>query len=111
MATNFIASGEILQYTAGSDIDSGDVVVMGSLVGVALTDIASGSSGSVQVEGVFSLPKKSADTLTLGEKVYWDAVTNGGEITETATSNTFAGYVYEAAAASTTSVKVKLHHI
>ena len=42
MTTNYIQDGKVIEYTAGADISSGDVVVIGTLIGVALTDIANG---------------------------------------------------------------------
>ena len=52
MATNFVQAGDVIDYTAGADIASSDVVVVGSLVGVAHNDIANGSVGPVGVSGV-----------------------------------------------------------
>jgi predicted RecA/RadA family phage recombinase len=66
------------QYTAGANIASGDVVVLGSThskrarVGVALTAIASGSTGSVAISGCWKFPKVSAADISHGEGVGWD---------------------------------------
>lgn len=103
MASNYEQPGDILQYTADGDISAGDGVVVESRFGVALVDIPDGETGSVQMEGVFRLPKVSG-ALGQGKKVYW----NGDKITETATDNTEAGYVFEAAGSSDEDVAVKL---
>jgi len=77
MATNYVQEGNTIQYTAGADISSGDVVVIGSngdaIIGVALVDIANGSTGSVAIEGVFTVAKVSAAVIAQGEYVVWDA--------------------------------------
>lgn len=79
MATNFVQEGGVLNWEngTGSDVSSGDVVVLGALgdavVGVALVDIADGASGAVAVEGVFTLPKVSAAVFTMGESLIWDS--------------------------------------
>jgi len=74
MSTNFIEKGEVLNYTATTkDIASGDLVIIGSIAGVAKTDIANGSMGAVHITGIYSLAK-AVDTITQGTKVYWSSV-------------------------------------
>jgi predicted RecA/RadA family phage recombinase len=72
MATNFIQPGEVIDYTAGANITAGAVVAIGQMLGVALTDIASGATGSVQIRGVFDAPKVSAAVIAAGESLVWD---------------------------------------
>jgi predicted RecA/RadA family phage recombinase len=72
MATNYLQKGDVLDYTAGADISSGDAVVIGGLIGVALTDIANGDTGSVQITGVFDMPKVSGAVIAQGESLTWD---------------------------------------
>lgn len=73
MATNYIQPGEVIQYTAGADISSGAVVRIGNILGVALSDIANGATGSVQIRGVFNVPKVSGAVIAQGESLTWDA--------------------------------------
>jgi predicted RecA/RadA family phage recombinase len=49
------------------------VVVQGSIIGIAVTDIANGATGEIMVEGVFDLPKVDAAVITAGEGVIWDS--------------------------------------
>lgn len=73
MATNFLRDGEVEQYTnGGSAISSGDVVVIGTRLGVALVDIANGATGSVAMRGVFNVPKVTAAVVAVGETLTWD---------------------------------------
>ena len=74
MATNYVSDGNVIQWTngTGSAVSSGDLVVAGHTLGVALVDIANGASGSVAVEGVFTVPKVSAAVFTQGEKLIYD---------------------------------------
>lgn len=109
MATNYLQPGEVIDYTpSGSPVSSGDVVVIGARIGVALTAIAVGEPGSVQMEGVFLLPKATAagSALAQGVDVFWD----GSVITaaDGAGANTPAGYVFDAAGDSAATVAVKL---
>jgi len=74
MATNYINAGGTIQHTAsGSALSSGDVIVIGEQIGVCLEDIAVGATGTVALEGVFTLPKVSAAVIAKGESVIWDA--------------------------------------
>lgn len=73
MTVKFVQVGNVVDYTAGADISSGDLVVMGHTVGVALTDIANGDTGAVAIEGVFEgVPKVSAAVFAVGEKLILD---------------------------------------
>lgn len=74
MAKNFIQDGNVIDYTAPADIASGDLVLMGHCLGVAVTDIPAGSTGAVAVEGVYSLPK-AAVAILAGENLTYDAST------------------------------------
>jgi predicted RecA/RadA family phage recombinase len=107
MTTNFIQPGEVIDHTPGSAVSSGDVVVMGVRVGIALADIEAGAVGAVQVSGVFELPKLSTDVIAQGALVYWD--TTPGEITVVVGSNVVAGYAVAAAGNGVTTCKVKLN--
>jgi len=72
MTSKFIQPGEVIQYTAGSNIAAGTVVPIGNILGVALVDIANGATGSVQIEGVFTAPKVSGAVIAQGESLVWD---------------------------------------
>lgn len=78
MATNYVQPGDVIQVTAGADITSGQVVKVGQILGVALTDIANGATGSVAIRGVFTCPKVSAAVIAQGESLTWDVSANSG---------------------------------
>jgi len=73
MAKNFVHEGTAVEYTAGADISSGDVVAMGDSIGIALTDIANGATGAVAIEGVFTVAKAAGTAWNCGDKLDWDA--------------------------------------
>jgi len=107
--TNFVQDGWSVDYTPSSAVEAGDVVVQGELVGIAKADIAADALGALAVEGVFDFPKDtgSADAITAGANVYWDA---GNEVaTTTVGSNKLIGKVITAAAAADATVRVKLN--
>lgn len=103
---NYVANGETIDYTAGADIASGDLVLAGELVGVAVDAIASGKIGVVRIVGVVSVPKQAALAVTQGDLLYCDATS--GELDKTDT-NTYAGRAYADAAGADTTVKVILN--
>ncbi len=101
MTTKAIQPGKVIDYTAGADITSGSVVRIGQILGVALTDIANGATGPVQIEGVFEVPKVTAAVFAQGESLTWDssvgkfddnlAVAASGDITGAAAVSFKAG--------------------
>lgn len=74
MAKNFVCDGKVMDYINGGDVDiaSGAVVVIGDTVGIAVTNIAKGQTGAVEIEGVFTLPKAGGTALIQGEKTFWN---------------------------------------
>lgn len=64
--------GEALDYVNETDraIEAGEVVALGRRVGVAATDISPGETGSIEVEGVYEVPK-SDDAIEAGDEVYF----------------------------------------
>ena len=79
MATNRVQNGRRISYTnGGSAISSGDVVVVGTLVCVAMTDIANGDTGDLAVSEVYDLPKVDGAVIAQGERVIYDV--SAGEV-------------------------------
>lgn len=105
---NKIQNGKVIDYTngGGAAIASGALVVIGVLAGVAVSNIAVGESGAVDLQGVFELPKVTGTAIAVGDKVYWDAT--AGNVTKTASGNTAFGAAVEAAVSAATTVKVLL---
>jgi predicted RecA/RadA family phage recombinase len=98
MAKTYIQDGDVINYQngTGSAIASGATVKIGSLIGIALVDIANGATGAVMLEGVFKVTKATGAAWVQGDQLYWDATNSN--FTKTATSNTPAGHAFEPAA-------------
>lgn len=106
MAKNYIQEGKTIAITATAAIGSGELVQIGDMFAVAITDIADGGVGDGFAEGVFSVPKLSTDNMTAGKSVYF----KGGKVQLDATGNLpKVGTVWQAAGASTEQVAVKLN--
>lgn len=108
MAKNYIQEGDVLDYTAGADITSGQMVLIGTKVGVAVTNIANGSQGAMAMEGVFSYAKLSTDAPAQGAALYWDNTNK--RLTVSASGNTYAGYAAAAAANGDATVSININH-
>lgn len=70
MATNFVQAGTTLAIKATAAIKSGDLVQVGDVFVVAVTDIAAGATGDGIAHGVFRVPKLTNDVMAVGKKVY-----------------------------------------
>ncbi len=108
MAQNFIQRGEVISYTNTGDtpVKSGDLVILGALAGVATMTIAPEESGSVNLTGVWDLPKKADEAVDQGVSLYWDADEKALTTTESGIS---VGCAFRAAAAEATSVHLRLN--
>lgn len=102
----FKQEGKTIDHTPGSAVAAGDVVVEGSIVGVATAAIAANTLGAICVEGVFEMTKKASLAVTAGDVVYWDATP--GEITKTAADGEECGRAIADAAGADSTVLVKI---
>ena len=73
MTKLYSGGGSVIDVTLSGTVSAGDVVVLGSIVGVYLSDGVSGDVVAVQIDGVFNLPKVDAAVIAQGEEVTWDA--------------------------------------
>lgn len=103
---NYVQPGNNLTVPSPAAVASGDVVVIGAIVGVAAGDAASGTDLDLVTEGVFTLPKVSALAIAIGDLVYFDSATK--LVNKTASDNTLLGKAVTAAANPSPSVNVKL---
>lgn len=105
-ATYVHGNQDVIDYTPGSAVSSGDVVVQGDLVGVALLDIAASTLGGLATSGVFDVSKDTSTAHTVGTLLYWDV--SAGEVAESADSGTnkVFGKAIAAAASADTTVRI-----
>lgn len=100
--------GNIILITAPYTVLSGGGVLVGSLFGVAETDIASGATGNIDTEGVFNLAKATGagTAFAFGDRVFWDDTNK--VVTPVASGNTEIGIATAAATTSATLARVRL---
>lgn len=107
MAKNYIQEGNVLTCKATAAVVSGAVVVIGKRIAISLVDLAVGETGSITVEGVFSVAKLGTDVIGQGDLLYWDAA--NGRLTATAAGNTLAGFAAAPAGAGVAFVNIKIN--
>lgn len=104
---NYVQKGETVTHTvAGTDVVSGQGLKIGTLFGVCATDAVVGAEVEVALTGVYTLPKKSADTPSAFGKAYWDDTNK--EVTTTVGANTLIGVFTAAYAGGTTAANIRL---
>jgi predicted RecA/RadA family phage recombinase len=110
MATaRFIHDGHSIDYTPGSNVSAGDVVVQEKLVGVAKRPIAAGALGALAVSGVFDFPKATGGgtAIAAGQPVYWDG--NNEVVTTNGDLYILMGHCVAAAGDDDTTARVRLN--
>lgn len=71
-ASTFVQDGRTIDYTPGSAVAAGDVILLQKMLGVAAIDIAANTLGALMVHGVHSIAKVTGETWTTGQILYWD---------------------------------------
>jgi predicted RecA/RadA family phage recombinase len=104
----YIQQGGSIDYTPGSAVPEGEVVVFGNIIGVARAPIAANELGSLAIDGVFEFPKASGSSTAIaaGTLVYWDDTNN--VITTTASSHKKIGPTIAASVDADTKQRVLL---
>jgi len=105
MKNQVLTEGKVIPFTAGANLTAGDLVAIGSLVGIVCNTVASSAKGEAALKGVYNVPKE-ADEIAVGAVLYL----NAGNKTATTTvgSNKVIGYAWAAAGTAATTVDVKL---
>lgn len=108
MATGHIRPGNTMPYTngGGTAITAGTPVLVGTLLGIALNDIAAGATGELALAEVWNLPKDATLAITQGDQLYWDDTNDEVDKTNT---NVACGRAYTSALAAATHVQVLLN--
>jgi predicted RecA/RadA family phage recombinase len=102
----YFARGDSIDYTPTADIDAGQVVVLGSLVGITRLPMEANVKGALAVDGIFKIPQ-DATAKAAGSIVYWNptgnpvgGMTGSGAVTSTAGSLVAIGKVVSATTAT-----------
>lgn len=105
---NFIQEGHHLDHAHTAAVVSGQVILIGTKIGVAMKDLAANEQGAYRVTGVIAVPKKAGDAPATGAALYWDNTAKN--LTVTAGGNTYAGWAFAPAAAGDATVACKVNN-
>jgi len=97
----------MVDYTPGTAVVAGAVIVAGDETRIAHTDIAANALGALAAGGgVYRVPKTagSSTAIAVGKRVYWVVAT--GVVTETASTHKIFGVTALAATDDDTTVDV-----
>lgn len=106
----FVQAGDAIDYTPVADIDPGDVIVQGDLIGIARVAIPAGTLGALAVVGVFEVAKGAGAgvSFSAGALVYWDDTNKLAVATDGAGANKLLGKAVAAAGDDDATVRVRL---
>jgi predicted RecA/RadA family phage recombinase len=106
---NYLRQGATIPTVAPSGgVASGAPFLIGAIVGVAAVNADEGAELEAHIEGVFTLPKATADVIGQGETLYWDDTAGAFTTDDDTGSNPKAGVAFRAAGNGATSMDVKL---
>lgn len=105
-----VQNGSTIRVTAPTGgYTAGTMVSLVNMVGVVSETVAASATAVLVTEGVYTVTAKKAgagEAWAIGDDVYLTAT---GDLTETATSNVFAGTVWETAATGATTGKIRIN--
>jgi predicted RecA/RadA family phage recombinase len=108
--TNFIQRGNTVTLTAPYAVTSGQAALVGSIFGLAATDIDNGAEGEFALEGVVDITKSTEVDFAQGDKVYWHATAR--QCADSDSSDSYLiGTCVVAAGISAITVRVRLNGI
>ncbi len=90
MSNRHLRAGDSIRHAPAAAAANGEVLTVGSLLGVACEAIAAGGSGTVAVAGAWRLPKADAAAIAQGDLLYADA-SEGNKLNREANAAAVAG--------------------
>lgn len=105
----FVHDGASIDYTPGSDVAVGEVVVLGDLVGIAPRAMPANTRGSLALTGVFDLPKAPGTGIAAGVALYWDATAKLVKTDSNSGTHKRIGNAVAAAGTTDATVRVRLN--
>lgn len=73
MTRRYVSPGEVIEVPSPATVVSGQTVVLGRTVGIALGDYASGAMGRFGISGIYRVPATASQVFASGNQAIWDA--------------------------------------
>lgn len=98
----FVQKGDIIDFSNSTEesINYGDVVIIGTKIGIAVEEIKPREIGGVRVNGVFEFEAANAPKISIGDTLYYDS-TNANLTSTKGDLTIIAGYSISEKAATT----------
>ena len=74
MTTSYKTSGQRMRHAHTAAVESGEAIIVGTLLGIALGKYDADETGIYVVEGIHTLPKTNG-ARAIGSRVFWDVST------------------------------------
>ena len=107
MKARYVQRGDSIDYIPEADVAAGDIIKVGSLVGVAKLDIKAGELGALAVVGVYEFAKAEGIAFAAGMEVGWNP-TNGEAVAAGASGSVKIGHAIALTGAMDKFVLVRL---
>lgn len=104
---NFVQDGKVIDVTLAAAILSGAAILIGNMVGVAVSSGAIGDTVAVDLFGVFTL-SKAAGAVSQGQILYWDDTAKVVTTSSNTGANYKIGHAFAAALSGDASLPVML---
>ena len=73
MKAKYIQKGDAVDYIPNQDMDAGEIVCLGDLIGITRIPIKAGTLGTLTLSGVFDIIKQAGVTFSTGDSVCWNS--------------------------------------
>ncbi|WP_018261354.1 DUF2190 family protein [Methylobacterium sp. WSM2598] len=106
---NFLKSGHTMTVTLAAAAASGDLILQGTMFGVAATSGGIGDAIEIACGGIYTLAKAGSQAWTQGAALYWDATNKVATTSSASGANTKIGVAALAAQSADTTGLVRLN--
>ncbi len=79
MNAKFIQKGDSIDFIPSRDMDAGEIIQHGNLVGITKTPVKAGELGALAVSGIFAVVKNNGIAFPLGTDVFWNIDINSAD--------------------------------
>ena len=105
MIATYVQRGEAVDFIPSRDVEAGEVLRFGDLLGVVKIPVKAGENGALHLNGIYDFDKGN-EAITAGKSVFWDAATSQAG---TAADGPFLGIAAAHAPAEARKVRVILN--
>jgi len=76
MKAKYVQRGDSVDFIPSDDLDAGEIVRLGNLIGITRIPVKRGSLGALTLNGIFDIRKPRGLSFPLGSHVFWDSETS-----------------------------------